>query len=93
MFEDSKALQMFQMKKKQKKSSQTISLKVSTSRTKKIVDIQTNKMQVVPIKFEMKDMKEFAQLDLRYRLAMLTNQISILTEGILSMNKTVLIGK
>ena len=55
-----------------------------------IVDIQTNKMETVPIRFELKDMKEFAQLDLRYRLSMLTNQISILTEGILSMNKTVL---
>jgi WASH complex subunit strumpellin len=53
-----------------------------------IVDIQTNKMVPVPIQLESQHLKDYAQLDLRFRLASLTHQTSVFTEGILLMEKT-----
>lgn len=35
-------------------------------------------------------MKDYAQLDLRYELAKLTHQVSVFTEGVLVMEKTLL---
>jgi WASH complex subunit strumpellin len=35
-----------------------------------------------------KDLKDYAQLDLRFELAKLTHQVSIFTEGVLVMEKT-----
>lgn len=55
-----------------------------------IVHIQTHKMNVIPIRLEGKDIKDYAQLDERYNLARLTHQVSIFTEGILVMEKTLL---
>ena len=56
----------------------------------KIVDIQIHKMRPIPIRPEAKDLKEYAQLDLRYELSRLTHQVSIFTEGVLVMEKTLL---
>lgn len=55
-----------------------------------IVNIQTHKMKPLPIRPEAKDLKDYAQLDLRFDLAKLTHQVSIFTEGILVMEKTLL---
>ena len=46
-----------------------------------IVTIQTHQMRPIPIRLEAKDLKEHAQLDLRFQLARLTHQVSIFTEG------------
>lgn len=55
-----------------------------------IEQIQTHQLSVVPNRLESKDLKEFSQLDLRFQLSMLTNQVSIFTEGVLVMEKTLL---
>eukprot|EP01035_Chromulina_nebulosa_P017771 gene17771-23373_t len=55
-----------------------------------IEGIQTHRMTQVPIRLEAKDLKDFSQLDLRYELAKLTHQVSVFTEGILLMEKTLL---
>jgi WASH complex subunit strumpellin len=47
-------------------------------------------MVPIPIRLEAKDLKDFAQLDLRCELAKLTHQVSIFTEGVLVMEKTLL---
>jgi WASH complex subunit strumpellin len=57
---------------------------------KQIVRIQTHQMKPIPIRLEAKDLKDFAQLDMRCELAKLTHQVSIFTEGILVMQKTLL---
>lgn len=55
-----------------------------------IRDIQVQKMKPIPIRLEAKDLKDFAQLDLRYELAKATHQVSIFTEGVLVMERTLL---
>ena len=55
-----------------------------------IVRIQTHQMKPIPIRLEAKDLKDYAQLDMRCELAKLTHQVSIFTEGILVMEKTLL---
>ena len=55
-----------------------------------IVAIQTNRMVPIPTRLEAKDLKDFAQLDMRYDMAKLTHEISRFTEGILEMEKTLL---
>lgn len=55
-----------------------------------IVSIQTSRMQPIPIRLEAKDLKDFAQLDVRFDLAKITHEISMFTEGILVMEKTLL---
>jgi WASH complex subunit strumpellin len=55
-----------------------------------IEQIQTHKMAPLPIRLEAKDLKEYAQLDLRCELAKLTHQVSVFTEGVLVMEKTLL---
>lgn len=57
---------------------------------REVVDIQTNKMTPVPLRLESQHLKNYAQLDLRFRLAKLTHQASVFTEGILLMEKTLL---
>lgn len=55
-----------------------------------IEHIQTYQMVHIPIKIEAKDLKNYSQLDLRFELSKLTHQVSIFTEGILVMEKTLL---
>ncbi|KAJ1434034.1 WASH complex, subunit strumpellin [Ochromonadaceae sp. CCMP2298] len=55
-----------------------------------IVRIQTSQMKPIPIRLEAKDLKDFAQLDVRCELAKLTHQVSVFTEGTLVMQKTLL---
>ena len=55
-----------------------------------IVKIQTKQLTDIPIRFEAKDLKNFAQLDERLEMSKLTHQVSIFTEGVLVMEKTLL---
>ena len=55
-----------------------------------IVKIQTHQLSEIPIRFEAKDLKNFAQLDDRLEMSKLTHQVSIFTEGVLVMEKTLL---
>lgn len=55
-----------------------------------IEQIQTHKLLPMPLRLEAKDLKDYAQLDLRLELSKLTHQVSIFTEGVLVMEKTLL---
>ena len=55
-----------------------------------IENIQAQKMIIIPSRLEAKDLKDFAQLDVRYELSKLTHQAAIFTEGVLVMEKTLL---
>eukprot|EP01137_Pigoraptor_chileana_P023452 Opistho-2@89740 len=53
-----------------------------------IVTIQTEGMQEVPTRLDKDKMRDYAQLNERYQVARLTHKISVFTEGILAMKKT-----
>jgi WASH complex subunit strumpellin len=55
-----------------------------------IVHIQTHRLKAMPIKLEQIHLKEYAQLNERYELSRATHQVSVFTEGILAMEKTLL---
>jgi WASH complex subunit strumpellin len=55
-----------------------------------IVAIKERHLKQLPSKVETDETKSYAQLDERYELAKLTHQVSIFTEGILAMEKTLL---
>ncbi|EFA77215.1 hypothetical protein PPL_12424 [Heterostelium album PN500] len=55
---------------------------------KQIIDMQTNSIKELPTKIEKERLRDFAQLDQRYELAMATNAVSVFTEGILAMETT-----
>lgn len=56
----------------------------------KIVHILTEQLTVIPNRIEAKDLKDFAQLEIRREIAKLTHEVSVFTEGILVMEKTLL---
>jgi WASH complex subunit strumpellin len=56
----------------------------------RIVSLQNKEISNIPIRLEAKDLKDYAQLEARYDLAKLTHEVSIFTEGILVMEKTLL---
>lgn len=53
-----------------------------------IVHIRTNVLKPIPNRVEKADFKDYAQLDDRFRVAQLTYRLSVFTEGILMMKKT-----
>lgn len=55
-----------------------------------IIDIQTNTLKQLPTKFPRDQLKEYAQLEERYKLAKHTYEVSKFTEGILAMEKTLM---
>jgi WASH complex subunit strumpellin len=55
-----------------------------------IVNIKERHLKQLPTKVEIDETKAYAQLDERFELAKLTHQVSIFTEGILAMEKTLL---
>mmetsp|Transcript_82253 Transcript_82253/g.199407 ORF Transcript_82253/g.199407 Transcript_82253/m.199407 type:complete len:1160 (-) Transcript_82253:74-3553(-) len=55
-----------------------------------IIRLQTSDMRPVPVRMELIHLKGLAQTDQRYTLAKLTHRISVFTEGILAMRKTLL---
>ena len=54
----------------------------------KIVKIQTESMREVPTRLDKERLKEFAQLQERFQVAMLTHTVSVFTEGIMAMKST-----
>ena len=55
-----------------------------------IVVIKERRLKPLPVKVEVDLTKDYAQMDERYELAKLTHQVSVFTEGILAMEKTLL---
>lgn len=55
---------------------------------KTIIELQTNHLKELPERLEKDKVREYAQLDERYKIAKLTFSISVFTEGILAMKKT-----
>ena len=55
-----------------------------------IIRLQTNNLKPVPTRLERKYLKDFAQLDDRYTLAKATHQVSVFTQGILAMKRTIM---
>jgi WASH complex subunit strumpellin len=55
---------------------------------KSIIELQTNHLKELPERLEKDKIREFAQLDERYKIAKLTFSISVFTDGILAMKKT-----
>lgn len=53
-----------------------------------IIKLQSEDVCVLPAKVEKGRLKDFAQLDQRYNIAKLTYSISVFTEGVLAMQKT-----
>uniref|UniRef100_T1IW38 WASH complex subunit strumpellin n=1 Tax=Strigamia maritima TaxID=126957 RepID=T1IW38_STRMM len=54
----------------------------------KIVKLQTNQIKEVPTRLDKDKLREYAQLEDRYRVAKWTHSISVFTEGILMMKST-----
>lgn len=57
---------------------------------KDIVRIQTTTMRMIPSRLEAKDLKDFADLDQRFELSRQTHEVSVFTEGVLLMERTLL---
>ncbi len=55
-----------------------------------MIQLQTNALQPLPTKLERKYLKDVSQLDHRYTLAKATHQVSVFTQGILAMRRTIL---
>lgn len=55
---------------------------------KAIIELQTNNLKELPERLEKDKVREYAQLDERYKIAKLTFSISVFTDGILAMKKT-----
>lgn len=55
---------------------------------KSIIELQTNNLLELPERLEKDKIREFSQLDERYKIAKLTFSISVFTDGILAMKKT-----
>jgi len=55
---------------------------------KQVINLQTTKIPQLCAKVEKERIREFAQFDERFKLAQLTYQISVFTEGILAMQTT-----
>uniref|UniRef100_A0A1B0GJP1 WASH complex subunit 5 n=2 Tax=Lutzomyia longipalpis TaxID=7200 RepID=A0A1B0GJP1_LUTLO len=53
-----------------------------------IVHLQTNTIREIPTRLEKDKLKEYAQLEERFEVARLTYRLSVFTEGILMMKKT-----
>lgn len=55
---------------------------------KTIIELQTNHLKELPERLEKEKVREYAQLEDRYKIAKLTFNISVFTDGILAMKKT-----
>jgi len=55
-----------------------------------IIQVHTGSLKELPPRLERQGMKDYAQLEQRYLLARATQQVSVLTEGILAMEATLL---
>jgi WASH complex subunit strumpellin len=55
-----------------------------------LTQLQTNELKPVPTKLERKYLKDYAQLEHRYTLSRATHQVSVFTQGILAMKRTIM---
>ena len=55
-----------------------------------IAALQSTRLQELPTKVEVDELKDYAQLEQRYELAKSTHRISVFTEGILAMDDTLI---
>ena len=55
-----------------------------------VVAIQANELTELPVKVVRTELREWSQLDPRHRLARATHRVSVLTEGVLAMQTTLL---
>lgn len=55
-----------------------------------VIRLQTQEMKPLPVRFEVAALRDLAQADARHDLARRTHQISVFTEGVLAMKKTLL---
>lgn len=55
-----------------------------------LAGVQTTQLREMPTKLERDKVKEFAQLEERYQLAQATHSVSIFTQGIMAMQRTLL---
>ena len=55
-----------------------------------LIKLETSDINRIPSKLETSSLSDFSQLNLRYMLAEMTHRISVFTEGILMMEKTLL---
>ena len=55
-----------------------------------VVRINASELQQLPVKVVRSELREWSQLDPRHRLARATHRVSVLTEGVLNMQSTVL---
>jgi len=55
-----------------------------------VVAIQANELKELPVKVVRAELREWSQLDPRHRLAHATHRISVLTEGVLNMQTTLI---
>lgn len=53
-----------------------------------IIQSQTNKIEEIPPKLEKGHLRNYAQLEERYKLARATHEVSVITEGILALKRT-----
>eukprot|EP01052_Picozoa_sp_SAG31_P024509 SAG31_NODE_2091_length_6465_cov_2.429626_2_plen_91_part_00 len=51
-----------------------------------VAALQSRRLQELPTKVEVDDLKSYAQLEQRYELAKSTHRISVFTDGILAMD-------
>ena len=55
-----------------------------------IVQLQTHELAELPVKVPRAELRNWAQLEPRHKLARATHRVSVLTEGVLNMQKTLL---
>ena len=53
-----------------------------------VVAIQANELKELPVKVAREELRDWAQLEPRHRLARATHRIAVLTEGVLAMQTT-----
>ena len=57
---------------------------------RELIELETHHLRPLPTKLETTQLAKYAQLDLRYELSRMTYRISVFTEGVLAMQKTLL---
>jgi WASH complex subunit strumpellin len=54
----------------------------------RVIDIQTNSMKELPTRVKKDELKDYVQFESRFELARATHQISVFTQGMIAMEKT-----
>ena len=56
----------------------------------RIIDVQTNRLEELPTKLPRQELRHYSQLEERYELSRVTDEVSKYTEGILAMERTLM---